>query len=297
MRRILVIALVMMAVGAAAWAAETFIYGDVNGDGKIGGQDASLILKYYAGLIDCFPADPECEIVAGTLRTFAGIDFVYCPPGTFMMGATANEQDSDSSEKPQHQVTLTQGFWMSKYEVTQAQWRAVTGTSPSHFTGDNRPVEMVSWNDIAASGGFIEKLNTNNPGNGFRLPTEAEWEYACRAGTTTRFYWGDDPSYSQIGNYAWYVDNSGSQTHDVGGKSPNAWGLYDMSGNVWDWCQDWWGSYAAGAVLDPQGASTGSGRVVRGGNWSDGNICRSALRSLAGPDNRYPNAGFRLVRS
>ena len=244
----------------------------------------------------------EGEMPAGTVRTFAGIDFVWCPPGTLMMGATANEQHSNDWEKPQHQVTLTDGFWLSKYLVTQAQWVSVMGSNPSHFTEDaSRPVEQVSWNDVTQTNGFLDKLNTANPGNMYRLPTEAEWEYACRAGTTTRFYWGDDPNYTQITDYAWYDSNSGNTTHPVGQKTPNSWGLYDMSGNVFEWCQDWYGSYAAGAQTDPTGPSTGLYRTIRGGNWTNNAAdCRAASRSYAhdyAPDYRCSNLGFRLALS
>ncbi|MBC7324568.1 MAG: formylglycine-generating enzyme family protein, partial [Moorella sp. (in: Bacteria)] len=133
---------------------------------------------------------------------------VLIPAGTFMMGSPNNEQDRSSNEGPQHQVTLTKPFYLGKYEVTQAQWKAVMGSNPSYFRGNNLPVEQVSWNDCQT---FIQRLNQLGQGT-FRLPTEAEWEYACRAGTTTRFYWGDDPNYSQIGQYAWYDRNSNSQT-------------------------------------------------------------------------------------
>lgn len=249
------------------------------------------------------------ESKAGEERTFAGIGFVWCPAGTFMMGAPANEQDSDDPEKPQHQVTLTRGFWMSKYEVTQAQWRAVTDNSPSHFQGgkangantDSRPVENVSWDEITGARGFLARLNAANPGLGFRLPSEAEWEYASRAGTTTRFYWGDDPDYSQVGFYAWYYDNSDKQTHDVGTNRPNAWGLYDMSGNVWEWCQDWVGPYEAGAVSDPQGVKSGTYRVLRGGSWDlYAKFSRATARFiLSGPGAapRSYHVGLRLVRT
>lgn len=172
------------------------------------------------------------------------------------------------------------------------------GTTPSHFKGDNLPVERVSWNDCQA---FIQKLNRMALGVGiFRLPTEAEWEYACRAGTTTQFYWGDDPNYSQIGDYAWYWDNSGIRTHEVGLKLPNAWGLYDMSGNVWEWCQDWWSSlYPSGDQVDPTGEESGSYRVLRGGDWgyySPWN-CRSAYRGRYDPGSRGDDGGFRLART
>ena len=224
--------------------------------------------------------------------------FVWCPAGTFMMGSPDTEQDRDPDEGPQHQVTLTKGFWMSETEVTQAQWVAIMGSNPSHFTGDmSRPVEMVSWNDICTeSTGYLAKLNAANPGYGFRLPTEAEWEYACRAGTTTRFYWGDDSDYSLIADYAWYSENGGDTTHPVGQKMANAWGLKDMSGNAWEWCSDWYGSYASGAATDPTGPSTGTYRILRGGSSSDNYYCRAAFRNCYYADDVGSTPyGFRLV--
>jgi formylglycine-generating enzyme required for sulfatase activity len=226
----------------------------------------------------------------GVTETFAGIEFILLPPGTFQMG-------QDSVATPVHEVTLTQGFWMSKYEVTQAQWQAVMESNPSHFTGDtNRPVENVSWNMTAGSGGFIETLNAANPGMDFRLPTEAEWEYACRAGSTTAYYFGNDSGL--LGDYAWYDDNAVSTTHPVGGKLPNAFGLYDMSGNVWEWCQDWIGAYTAAAVTDPTGPTTGTQRVLRGGcrGHSD-RYCRSAGRGANDPADASIGFGVRLVRT
>ena len=221
------------------------------------------------------------------------LEMIWVPAGTFMMGRYAGEQDSHSNEDPQHQVTLTQGFWMGKYEVTQAQWEAVMGSNPSYFSGANRPVERVSWNMVQA---FITELNSLT-GEAFRLPTEAQWEYACRAGTTTRFYWGEDPSYSSIDDYAWYMGVF--STHDAGRKLPNAWGLYDMSGNVWEWCQDYYHSSYTGAPSDGSAweSPTGSYRVLRGGGWSHGDTCRSAYRDTDAPSYTYDYfIGFRLAR-
>jgi formylglycine-generating enzyme required for sulfatase activity len=233
----------------------------------------------------------------GTQATFAGIAFRWCPAGTFTMGSPTLEVGRNTDEV-EHQVTLTKGFWMSETEVTQAQWVAVMGSNPSYFTGDtSRPVEQVSWDDICtATTGYLAKLNAANPGNGFRLPTEAEWEYAYRAGTTQRFYWGDDPSYTLIGNYAWYSNNSSNTTHSVGTKTANAWGLKDMSGNVWEWCADWYGSYASGAVTDPTGLGTGSIRVVRGGGCYYNDNCRAADRGSGDPGSTYVDIGLRLAR-
>ncbi|RJP33663.1 MAG: formylglycine-generating enzyme family protein [Candidatus Omnitrophota bacterium] len=222
---------------------------------------------------------------------------VLIPAGTFTMGSPDNEQDRYLYEEPQHQVTISKPFYMGKYEVTQAQWEAVMGSNPSrsYGVGNNNPVYYVSWNDCQT---FITKLN----GMGletFSLPSEAEWEYACRAGTTTRFYWGDDPNDSQIGQYAWYDgNNSPSGTKEVGLKLPNNFGLYDMSGNVWEWCGDWFGSYSSNAQTDPTGPTGGSYRVVRGGDWfSFARGCRSAIRGGPSPGSVHDALGFRLRRS
>ena len=210
--------------------------------------------------------------------------------GTFTMGATS-EQGSDAydREKPAHQVTLS-AFSIGKYEVTQEEWEAVMGNNPSNFKGAKRPVEQVSWNDCQD---FINKLNSLT-GMNFRLPTEAEWEFAARGGTTSNGYkYAGDNSLS---NVAWYDDNSGSTTHDVGQKSPNELGLYDMSGNVWEWCQDWYGSYSSSSQIDPKGASSGSGRVYRGGSWCHyARDCRVSDRFSLAPSYQFNYLGFRLA--
>jgi formylglycine-generating enzyme required for sulfatase activity len=178
---------------------------------------------------------------------------VFIPAGTFTMGSPSTELDRYSNEGPQTQVTISQGFWMGKYEVTQGEYQAVMGSNPSAFPGDlQRPVEMVSWVDATNYCGKLtqqaRKAGKLPSGYVYRLPTEAEWEYGCRAETTTRFGYGDDPSYTRLGNYAWYDSNSGQTTYPVGRKQPNAWGLYDMYGNVWEWCLDWYGPYPGGSV-------------------------------------------------
>jgi formylglycine-generating enzyme required for sulfatase activity len=243
------------------------------------------------------PEGPEVPVIPVNTNRWAWI-----APGTFTMGSPASEQDRDSDEGPQTQVTITRGFWLGRYEVTQAEYQAVIGANPSYFTGDaSRPVEQVSWNDATNYCGKLteqERAAGRLPaGWAYRLPTEAEWEYACRAGTTTRFSWGDDPGYSQLGNYAWYGANSGSQTHPVGQKQPNPWGLYDMPGNVWEWCWDWYrGSLPGGAVSDPRGPTSGSFRVFRGGCWGDyAQFCRSAFRYSDEPGDRSYYLGFRAA--
>ena len=204
------------------------------------------------------------------------------------------KKDSDATP---HLVKLTQGFWLSQTEVTQAQWRAVMGNNPSGFQGDDLPVEAVSWNDIcgneARTGGFLGKLNQLQfTGGRFDLPTEAQWEYAARAGNT-----GDDDG--NLGAKAWFGDNSDSKTHPVGQKQANAWGLHDMQGNVWEWCADWNADYSTSAATDPTGPASGSYRVFRGGSWSgSANYCRVASRSYnISPSSTSYYFGFRVARS
>jgi len=210
---------------------------------------------------------------------------VLIRPGKFMMG----------DEKDQHEVAISKPFYMGVTEVTQAQYEAVMGTNPSHFKGATNPVEMVFWNDAAE---FCKKLSEKTRQT-FRLPTEAEWEYACRAGTQTAFSFGDDPS--ALGDYAWWGRNSAKTTHPVGQKKPNAWGLYDMHGNVWEWCADWHGAYPKDPVTDPSGPATGRYRVLRGGSWSyvdaDCFRCRFRLYYDLAPSLRNFNYGFRCART
>ena len=209
-----------------------------------------------------------------------GIELVYIPAGTFMMGSPADEAGRFDNEA-QHRATLSQGFYMGKYEVTQAQWVRVMHSNPLEFKGDALPVEQVSWDDCQS---FCSQA-------GLRLPTEAEWEYACRAGSTGAY--GGSGKLDEVG---WFYDNSGRTTHAVGQKKPNGWGLYDMHGNVWEWCSDWYGAYPTGDATDPTGAATGSGRVLRGGSWgSDARYCRSADRGWGEPGYRGGRLGFRVV--
>ncbi len=221
------------------------------------------------------------------------ITMVWIPSGEFEMGSPNGEQDSDDDEGPVHSVTFSDGFWLGKYEVTQAQWEAVMGDNPSRNDGENRPVERVSWNDIQE---FEFDLDDD-----FRLPSESEWEYACRAGTDTRFYWSDDPDYEEIDDYAWYYYNSNSRAHDVGQKQPNSYGLYDMSGNVYEWCEDWHHSNYNDAPDDGSAwiSPSGSYRVYRGGCWDGAAVySRSANRKyLVAPSSRSNRIGLRLARS
>ncbi|HIG31358.1 MAG TPA: formylglycine-generating enzyme family protein, partial [Verrucomicrobiales bacterium] len=227
-------------------------------------------------------------------------DMVSIPAGTFVMGSPDDELDRRDKEGPQTTVTISIPFWMSKYEVTQGQYEEVMGNNPSHFknAGLNAPVEQVSWNSAVE---FCRKLTEREQTAGrlpdgyeYGLPTEAQWEYACRAGTTTRFSFGDDPGYNEVGKYAWYSSNSGSTTHPVGEKLENPWGLHDMHGNVWEWCLDWKGDYPGGNQIDPVGSTTGTDRVFRGGSWLFiARLSRSANRSGSLPSNSYYLLGFR----
>lgn len=214
---------------------------------------------------------------------------VFVRGGTFTMGCTDDE--CYDWELPAHQVTVSD-FYIGKYEVTQKEWREIMGTNPSYFTGDDLPVEQVSWNDIQE---FITKLNEQT-GKNYRLPTEAEWEYAARGGNQSQGY-----KYSgsnDINLVAWYNENSNSTTHAVGTKQANELGIYDMSGNVWEWCSDWYGVYTADSQVDPTGPETGSYRVLRGGGWfNNAGYVRVSYRNYIVPDTRSIHLGFRLACS
>ena len=217
-----------------------------------------------------------------------GIEYpmVYVSGGSFMMGSDDSEAYSD--EKPVHRVTLS-SYRIGKYEVTQELWEAVMGSNPSRFKGSRRPVENVSWDDCQT---FIRKLNSLT-GQTFKLPTEAQWEFAARGGNSSRGYKYSGSNY--IDNVGWYNDNSGSTSHNVGTKSPNELGVYDMSGNVWEWCRDWKGAYSSSSQVDPEGPSSGSRRVDRGGSWvSSAWCCRVSNRDYSSPDDRFNNIGLRL---
>lgn len=220
------------------------------------------------------------------------IEMVKVEAGTFMMGATSEMKDPYDWEKPVHQVTLTNDYYMGKYEVTQALWQAVMGNNPSHFKGENLPVETVNWNECQE---FISKLNSMT-GRKFRLPTEAEWEYAARGGKKSRGY--QYSGSNSISDVAWYDGNSGSKTHPVGTKQANELGIYDMSGNVYEWCSDRYGFYSSSSQTNPTGAYFMSRRVGRGGCWDcNAWYCRSSFRNGSTPDSRDSGLGLRLVLS
>ena len=217
------------------------------------------------------------------------------------MGSPLTEHDRSTNESPQTVVTLSQGFWMERYEVTQWEYTSLIGTNPATFTSDtNQPVEQVSWYDADT---YCARLTAQEhaagrvpAGYAYRLPTEAEWQYAARAGTTTAFSFGDDPTYTLLPSYAWFNGDSSLTSHDVGTKLPNPWGLYDMAGNVWEWCADWYGPYSGGSLTDPTGPSTGSSKVMRGGSWVfPGGDARSADRNFNPPIFSSFGIGIRVV--
>jgi formylglycine-generating enzyme required for sulfatase activity len=232
----------------------------------------------------------KCKII-NTVK----MQFVQIPRGEFMMGCSPEDSECGSDEKPRHKVKISQAFFLGTTEVTQGQWRSVMGNNPSFFSycGDNCPVEQVSWNDAQD---FIKKLCQKEGMSPckYRLPTEAEWEYSARAGGFTTYYWGN----RMDGAYAWYDGNSGGKTHEVGTRKPNAWGLYDMTGNVWEWVQDWYdsGYYGKGDVVDPRGASSGELRSLRGDSWNSfARFSRLSYRNPYNPDYRSNGYGFRLL--
>ena len=235
--------------------------------------------------------EPRLErLRAGDSRVFGGMDFVWVPPGVYRMGSASSEAKSD--EQPVTQVRISRGFWIGIHEVTQAQWQAVMGSNPSGFKscGPDCPVETVTWDDVQ---GFLRRLNERErgPGYEYRLPTEAEWEYAARSGTS-----GD--RYGEHDEIAWCLDNSGNRTRPVGEKASNTWGLHDMLGNVWEWVQDRYGAYPGGSVADPQGPNSGARRVTRGGDWrAPPSRCRASDRRSSPPSSTHEGIGFRVVRT
>jgi formylglycine-generating enzyme required for sulfatase activity len=252
-----------------------------------------------------------------------GMKLVLIPKGTFTMGSPPSEQVGDltrEADEPQHEVTISKEYYLGIHEVTQSQYMRVMGENPSEFQGDrvaehdpqtgqrvkeidssNHPVESISWRNAVE---FCKRLSElpeeKKAGRVYRLPTEAEWEYACRAGSKTAFSFGEStrPT-ADLGEYAWFTRNSNEQSHPVGEKKPNAWGLYDMHGNVWEWCSNWYGEYPIGAVTDPVGPPEGTFRVQRGGSWFfEPARCRSACRiGLLSPSRYMHDLGFRVALS
>ena len=237
-------------------------------------------------------SSPSGNTITFPVKNGINIEMVKVEAGSFNMGATSEMENPFEDEKPVHRVTLTNDYYIGKYEVTQALWKTVMGNKPSRFKGDALPVEQVSWNDCQK---FITKLNKLT-GKNFRLPTEAEWEYAARGGKKSRGY--QYSGSNTLGDVAWYYDNSGIKTHAVGTKQPNELGIYDMTGNVFEWCQDWRDSYSSSPLVNPMGAASGSNRVRRGGSWgSSARGCHTSFRNGNAPDDRYGSLGLRLVLS
>ena len=265
---------------------------------------------WQSRMVSLLSAGVEPVVPRQTIEVASGeeLTLAWIPPGSFLMGSPENEPMRNDDDT-QHRVTLTQGFWLGIHAVTQAQWEAVMGSNPSHFRGANLPVETVSWEDCQE---FVKKLEKKT-GVGFRLPTEAEWEYACRAGTTTPFFFGETLSTSQANYDGSHASPKGvyrRRTIPVGTFSPNGWGLHELHGNVWEWCADWCGPYPGEPMTDPTGPSEerpvepldprdgwmGLGRVNRGGCWlRNGYVCRAAFRSRGSPASR--EHGVRLARA
>ena len=293
---LLVVLLLML---ASFTAGVQYQRGDVNYDGKVSISDVTCLINYL--LTDSWPEEPVTPTPQTETFTVNGVSFsmVAVEGGTYMLGASDDDTEAESWEKPAHRVALS-SFSLSQTEVTQELWQAVMGSNPSWYSPSHdyeedlqRPVECVSWEDCQT---FITRLNELT-GKNFRLPTEAEWEYAARGGSQSQNY--KYAGSNTIGDVAWYDENSSSQTHPVATKAPNELGLYDMSGNVYEWCQDWYGSYSSDPQLDPTGPTSSSGiRVIRGGAWNyNVKQCRVTHRTLNYPVSKSPDLGLRLALS
>ena len=297
-----------------AWGPCGSCAADFNSDGVVDGLDLGLQLASWGECVTIptwgtvLQAQPDPAVVTDpALRaaiaatglawrvrdTATQVEMLLVPPGTFQMGCImgSDQYGCYVQELPMHQVTLTNAFYLGRYEVTQSQWVAKMGSNPSYFQGQpnsaSRPVEQVSWNTIQ---GYLSAT-------GFRLPTEAEWEYACRAGTQTPFYNGSSND-STVGTLAWYSSNTSGQTRPVGGKAANAFGFHDMLGNVWEWVNDWYGGYTAEAQTNPTGPVSALNRVQRGGSWWDSSLfVRSSTREAPAPWSRSWSLGFRVARN
>lgn len=232
-------------------------------------------------------------MLPGLAENNTPLTVVYIPAGTFMMGSPDSEPSHEENENPVHEVTISKDFFIGKYEVTQAQWLALMDENPSTEQNPNFPVNKVNWEDCQE---YIKRLNAYHQTSGFRLPTEAEFEYACRAGTTTSSFFGENPSEEEMEKYVWFRNNSEGELHAVGQLQPNPWGLYDMMGNIWEWCQDWYGPYPSETQIDPKGPESGTEKVFRGPSWlGRPEWVRCADRGKFTPDNQRNTGGFRLV--
>ena len=250
---------------------------------------------YFAcvAIFSCFIALPQAGASEKTYTNSIGMEFVLIPSGNFMMGADKNLEGVHRAETPRHRVTISKAFYLGKFEVTQSQWVAVMGHNPSSLEVPSNPVDTVSWDDARY---FVGKLNQMEGTDRYRLPTEAEWEYAARAGTENPYFFSDDTF--GLDHYAWFDGNSGETIHPVGQKNANAWGLHDMLGNVSEWVQDWYDEnyYSQASPVDPQGPSSGEYRVARGGSYSDNVVdCSTTNRGCFSSDFRSPYIGFRVL--
>lgn len=282
-------------------AEDDFVRGDVDLDGNVSIKDVTTLIDYL--LTENWPEDTIPLELPETIEfDVNGVTFkmVLVEGGTFYMGATSDQgTDNVGAAKPAHRVTLSSSYYICSTETTQALWLEVMGVNPSRFTGsDNLPVEMVSWDDVQV---FLSELNVIT-GKHFRLPTEAEWEYAARGGKNSMSYMYAGSN--NVGEVAWYVTNAGTKTHVVASKKPNELGLYDMSGNVWEWCQDWYASYSGVVETDPTGPETGTSKVLRSGAWSrpvdmgTAEYCvRVSYRTGENPSTQYRSIGFRFALS
>ena len=280
MKKIIIIIVLVMMTAVSGFA---LTRGDINGDGAVNVSDVTSLVNI---ILSDNGGGTKSYTVGGVTFEMVSVD-----GGTFTMGGNS-EQGSDAydDEKPTHQVTLS-SYYIGMTEVTQALWKAVMGSNPSYSNGDNLPVERVSCDDCKT---FISKLNAMT-GQKFRLPTEAEWEYAARGGNKSHGY-----KYSgsnSVDDVAWYYGNRGGyKTHSVGTKAPNELGIYDMSGNVLEWCSDWYGSYSSASQTNPKGPNSGSCRVSRGGGWDGGaSSCRVSFRYINNPTDRNNRLGLRLA--
>ncbi len=251
-----------------------------------------LMLFPTMGQADNQPVGTQAQRFSNSI----GIEFVLVAAGSFQMGTHENE-DGTNKEKPRHRVSISKPFYISKYEITQKQWQQVMGHNPSIHVGPTRPVDKVSWNDAQM---FLQRLNAQEKTTSYKLPTEAQWEYAARAGSQTSYCYGDDQQGNKLIQYGWFADNSNKQSQPVGGLKPNNWGIHDMHGNVQEWVQDRYDRkyYSKSPATDPQGPEKGGKRVTRGGSWiNPAYHCRSAARAYYSHDYIDNDIGLRIIKT